>query len=320
MNWKKIILIFIIFLTIIGTGSILSNVQSKEANQLLETHGLSNNTRYFTTNSKQTISFFLKYIDKNFHKEKIQFHFDSKINRDQVLVWANRNVLSMSTDTGRFFTLDDFSGRVSFAVLGPNAQVKVMETQGNKYIHINDQYYTVIGELKKYHQIEENKYYLSTGIDQPTAKGQLRDYRIIIDSSNPVIKKVAKHYHAKTSVPAFVRNHQIHSFSVIKEILLIFVVWLVAMVCNALIALIHWHQIKLTNLKHSFFNNWFINRFIRLVLTESLLAFISYIVLYSTEFFKGNEHLIMLIVANLLVGIFAYIATWGYLNKFRKKR
>lgn len=319
MNWKKIILILIVFLTFIGTGSVLSNVQSREADQLLEAHGLSNNTRYFKTNSKETISEFLQYINKKYRKEKIQLHFDNEIDQDQVIVWANRNMISLPTDSGRFFSLDDFSGKVSFAVLGPNAQVKVIETQGNKYIHNNGQYFSVIGDLKNFPQIEQSKYYLSTGIDQPTAKGQLKNYRIVVDSSNRVIKKIARHFHTKLSTPEFVRDHQIHSFSIFKEIMIIMILWLIAMICNGLIALLHWRQIKLTHLKGNLLGNWFINRSLRLALIEVLLCVVAYFCLNWFAFFKGMDHLILLLIGNLLTSIIAYLAVWVFLDKKEEK-
>ncbi|GAA3636263.1 hypothetical protein GCM10022297_13640 [Lactobacillus hamsteri] len=319
MTWKKITLIFIVFLTFIGTGLILSDVQSREADQLLEAHGLSNNTRYFKTNKEETISDFLKYINNHYRKEKIQLHFDNEIEQNQVLVWANRNMISLPTDSGRFFSLDDFSGKVSFAVLGPNAQIKVMETQGNKYIHNHNQYFSVIGDLKNFPQIEQSKYYLSTGIDQPTAQGQLKNYRIIVDSSTRVIKKIARHYHAKLHTPEFVRDHQIHSFSVVKEILIIMTLWLIAMICNSLIALLHWRQIKLTHLKGNLLGNWFINRSLRLALIEILLCAIAYFCLSWFSFFKGMDHLILLLIGNLLTSIIAYLATWVFLDKREEK-
>ena len=64
MNYKKIVLFFIIFMCLLGVGSMLSNVQSREADQLLEAHGLSNNTRYIEVNRNETISDFLRYLDK----------------------------------------------------------------------------------------------------------------------------------------------------------------------------------------------------------------------------------------------------------------
>ena len=94
---------------LLGVGSMLSNVQSREADQLLEAHGLSNNTRYIEVNRNETISDFLRYLDK-YKNANIQLHLDNRYDNDQVLVWANHNVINLPTQNGRYFTPDDFEG------------------------------------------------------------------------------------------------------------------------------------------------------------------------------------------------------------------
>ena len=117
MRSKKILLLLIIFLTLLGTGTMLSNVQSQEANQLLEAYGLSNNTRSFEIKNNQSVSDFLKYLEKTFPQNKIQLHLTSKRKDNQTLVWSNHDVLTLPTESGRYFTSDDFKGRVSFLSL-----------------------------------------------------------------------------------------------------------------------------------------------------------------------------------------------------------
>lgn len=73
MNYKKILLLFTIFLCLLGIGAVLSNVQSREANQLLEAHGLSNNTRYIDIDNNQSVEDFLKYLDKTYHNKKFNY-------------------------------------------------------------------------------------------------------------------------------------------------------------------------------------------------------------------------------------------------------
>lgn len=316
MNWKKIILLLVVFLTFLGTGVMLSNVQSREANQLIEAHGMSNNTRYLDSKHKETVSSFLCYLSTNFKKNRIGLHLDNKHKDGQVLVWANRQVIPLSTESGRYFYPDDFQGQVSFAVIGPDPKVKRMETQGNTYLIINKRYYSVIGQLKNYHNLEKNKYYLSTGIKQPTARDSLRHYRIVMDASDKVITKVARHYHAQIKIPAFVHSHQIHRFSIIKEIFLILLFWLLAAFCNALIAVMEWRQVNFTHLKGELLRNWFINRGSRLILIESVLAIFAYFFLRGHAFFRRSDHLIELLILNWLIAVGAYL--W-YLIRLRRK-
>ena len=64
----------------------LSNVQSREANQLLEAYGLSNNTRYIEVKKDQEVRSFLTYLKKRFPQNKIQVHMISKSKKNQTLV------------------------------------------------------------------------------------------------------------------------------------------------------------------------------------------------------------------------------------------
>ena len=88
MNFKKIFLLLIPLLAFLGMGTMLSNIDSGHADELLEAHGLTNNTRYFRTSSKQSISSFLHYLDKYYANHQLQLHLDSNYEKKQVLVWA----------------------------------------------------------------------------------------------------------------------------------------------------------------------------------------------------------------------------------------
>ena len=121
---------------------------------------------------------------------------------------------------------------------------------------LGQNYYSVIGEFKDYPQVEMDKYYLSTGIyDQPTAKNQLKNYRIVIDSSPSVIEKVAKHYHGKIHIPSFVQEHHRDRFSVIPNILFLIVCALVGLISNVLLAILIKRQAKITSLHGDLLRN-----------------------------------------------------------------
>ncbi|MGQ5709569.1 hypothetical protein [Lactobacillus sp. PSON] len=306
MNYKKILLLFTIFLCLLGIGAVLSNVQSREANQLLEAHGLSNNTRYIDIDNNQSVEDFLKYLDKAYHNKKIQLHLDNKIQKNQVLVWANHSVITVPTESGRYFVPDDFKGQVSFAILGPDTKIKTLHAQSNSYVLWNKRYYSVIGSLKHYHQMDQTKYYLSTGINQPTAKEKLKNYRIVIDSNNKTINQIAKHYHTSVHIPEFVKKHQIHRLSVINEILMIIGYWIVIGICNMILALVNWRQVRRTNLRGSLMKNWLVNRSLRLLLAEGLITLTAYCFLCWRAFFSKTDHLIELLIISFIVMILSY--------------
>ena len=318
MRSKKILLLLIIFLTLLGTGTMLSNVQSQEANQLLEAYGLSNNTRSFEIKNSQSVSDFLKYLEKTFPQNKIQLHLTSKRKDNQTLVWSNHDVLTLPTESGRYFTLDDFKGRVSFGVLGLNAKVPTLKTQNNEYINLNNTYYSVIGTLKHYRRMKQNGYYLTTGTKQPTGNFKLKDYTIIIDSSNKVIRKIARHYDVKVKTPVFVRKHQKRQLSVIKEFLFIILLVFVATIANIILAYLDWQTVKATHLKGSLLRNWLANHGFRIILVELLLSLGAYFFLCWRAFYSNREHLLILLLGSW--GVVAVVYSFFIFLCWRKEK
>jgi hypothetical protein len=318
MKFKKAILLLIIFLSLLGIGSILSSIQSQEADQLLEAYGLSNNTRYFKIKNKQTVAAFLTYLQEKYPKNKIQLHLANKNETNQTLVWSNYNVINLPTESGRYFSVDDFKSRVTFAVLGLNSKATTLKTQGNQYLKLNNNYYSVIGTLKNYRQMKQTGYYLTTGPKQPTGQFKLKNYVIIIDSSNKVIHHLASHYHVKVKIPTFVKKHQIHRFSVIREIIFMIFFGVIIMLCNVLLAMIEWATGKQTHLSGHLLNNLLFNRGIRIILMELLLTFSAYFFLNWRTFISKQQHLLWLLSICWLVAFISYCYTLFYL--WRKEK
>lgn len=316
MRTKKTFLFLLTFLAMLGIGAMLSNIQSQKANQLLEAYGLSNNTRYFKLQNNQNVSTFLQYLEKQFPHNKIQLHLSSNRQDNQTLVWSNHDVLALPTESGRYFTSDDFKGQVSFGVLGLNAHVKKLKVQGNEYVALNRQYYTVIGVLKHYRQMEQNGYYLTTGPKQPTGRFKLKNYVVVMDSSTKVIRKVAKHYGVKVKTPRFVKSHQSRQFSIIKEILLILLFLFIAASINIILAYLDWQTVNKTHLSGELLQNWLVNHGIRLILIESLMGIAAYFFLCWRAFYSNRQQLIILLAVSwLLISLTYSYCIFYYLRK-----
>ena len=71
MNFKRIFLLLVPLIMFLGIGTMISNIQSDYADEVLEAHGLTNNTRYFRTDSDESISSFLRYLNKNYKNHQI---------------------------------------------------------------------------------------------------------------------------------------------------------------------------------------------------------------------------------------------------------
>ena len=319
MNFKKIFLLFIPLLAFLGMGTMLSNIDSGHADELLEAHGLTNNTRYFRTSNNESISSFLRYLDKYYANHQLQLHLDSNYEKKQVLVWANHTVKSLPTEEGRYFSPDDFKGKVSFAVLGPATNVNLLDVQNNKYIVLGQNYYSVIGEFKDYPQVEMDKYYLSTGVDQPTAKDQLKNYRIVIDGAPNVIERVAQHYHARLYVPSFVKKHHRDRWSVVPYILMLLGAMLFGIGGNLLLATLIKRQAKLTHLHGVLLRNWVINQSVRLFLIEGALGIFTYIFLKYHAFYSADSSLVIMLIASWIIFVVAFCMTVYFLVRKDRK-
>ena len=319
MNFKRIFLLLVPLIMFLGIGTMISNIQSDYADEVLEAHGLTNNTRYFRTDSDESISSFLRYLNKNYKNHQIQLHFDSNYEKKQVLVWSNHVVKSLPTETGRYFSPDDFEGKVSFAVLGPTAKINVLEAQNNKYVVLGRNYYSVIGTFKNYPQVEMDKYYLSTGVNQPTARDQLRNYRIVIDSTPYVISKIAKHYHAKLHIPSFVQEHHRDRLSVLPNILMLITCMILGVVTNIVLAILMMRQAKLTHLHGDLFRNWVINRSARTLMVEGVCGLLAYIFLRWHAFYSVASVLSIVLLVAWLMNVVAFCITLYHLMGKDKK-
>lgn len=177
----------------------------------------------------------------------------------------------------------------------------------------------MIGELKDYPQMEMDKYYLSTGVDQPTAKAKLKNYRIVIDAAPAVISKIAKHYHAKLHVPSFVQEHHRDRLSVVPDILMLVAFLLLGMLTNMMLAMGIKRQARLTRLHGDLLRNWVINRSARLFLTEAAFAFAAYIFLRWHAFYSTYGSLVITMTVSWLIMILTFCGMIWYLVRKDKK-
>ena len=142
----------------------------------------------FKSKKKHSIKQLLNYVNRNFAHDKVQIHFESNYIPDRVLIWANYNLKSqpLAKGSSRYFTKSDFDGSIPFAVISADTKSKVVTLQNNHYLKENNDYVTIIGELKRNNESQNGQavYYLSTGINQPTAKESITNYKIVVDGLN----------------------------------------------------------------------------------------------------------------------------------------
>ncbi|MGO2723175.1 MAG: hypothetical protein ACTIAG_05495 [Lactobacillus sp.] len=306
-KYQKYLLLIVLLVSLLIQGIMLSNIQSRLADDLLEAHGLSNNSRYLELSSRKSVSSFLRTLKP--YRTAIQVHLENQYERGQVLVWSNQSVTSMPTYVGHYFTSDDFQGMVSFAVVEYGSRLNTKEVQGNKYLIVGRTYYAVIGQLKPLKAVSANQYFLSTGVDQPTGKTTIANYRVLIDSSNRVISKIAKQYHAKVTSPAFVKAHHHHRWSFAGEFMVIAVLILLGLAIHYWLANQNWRRINRLGQSPQDCWQYFVRVGMRFGLLTALLAIISYFFLSFHAFYSAIVLLASLFLLNLILSNLAYFIT-----------
>lgn len=185
--------VYLLLLTsLIVLGFLISTSQSNDAQVELATNGLSENAKQIDQNQDKKIATLLTYLDKKYGQENIQVQLQNKKTTSQYLIWSNYQIPKLPVQTGRSFALNDFNGEISFVIVGQQPQIKVYETQNNRYLKVGDDYLSIIGTLKQ--SFYRDNYYITTGIKQATGKDSLNNYKLLIDGlSESQLKTVAKY-------------------------------------------------------------------------------------------------------------------------------
>ena len=72
MKWRKLLVLIGIFLLFLSVGTVCSNMQSQLADQILQSRGMSMESRIVKAKKSQKISTFIKWLEKEYPKESIQ--------------------------------------------------------------------------------------------------------------------------------------------------------------------------------------------------------------------------------------------------------
>lgn len=196
---KKYLFLFLTLLSFLGIGYFISSIETTNAQINVVTSGMSKDTRQISDVKKGKVISLLHFLDNKYKNNQVKLQLADRTDKNRVLMWANFDLPALPTNEskGRYFLKSDFTGDISLAVNNVNSTIEIMETQGHAYLKSNDQYIAIIGTLKGLDPSDE-RYYLTTGINQPTSSDKLKNYKIIIDGLNQnQLSHVAKAFGGK---------------------------------------------------------------------------------------------------------------------------
>lgn len=317
MNIRKIVVYVVSFICFVITGLMISNIQSMQADQILNANGLSGNSRMLVTNRNIEIATLLKHLQKYQGNDELELQLTNKYDPDQVLVWSNTNKTKLPVTKGRYFIPSDFMGQVTFALASPDSSVRTLTTQNNEYVILNNRYISVLGRLKQNVSQTQNTYYLTTGVNQFNSKNRLSNYYIILDSpTRGAIDHTAKYLKAEVGVPAFVKKHQqTHRTLAIGELSLIVLAIIVAILSSIVLAIMQTKKADLVKVKGALFRNLLVNKTWRFMLVEIAISIFTYWLLSVRAYFTDQSIYGYVLIMTVLMQMIAYSVVFILENK-----
>lgn len=313
MKIKRLILLIISFLAFLGLGLILSRQQSQRADQVLSNNGLSSTYYVFNPKKKHNIKQFLTYVNKKFSHDKVQIHFESDYIPDRVLIWANYNLKSqpLAKGSSRYFSKNDFDGTIPFAVISSDTKDRVVTLQNNHYLKENNDYVTIIGELKKNNESQNGEavYYLSTGINQPTAKESITNYKVVVDGLNKNEANALQHYlRGSMQIKDFSKTYnRQHGISPTKKLIAAILCVVIALIVAAIAAVLAENPVNLKYVSSKIWAHLLADSGLRFFLANGIIIILTSLGLQTWNFYSNHSQLYVLFLVVFAMQIITYV-------------
>lgn len=313
MKIKRFILLIVSFLAFLGLGLILSRQQSQRADQVLNNNGLSSTYYVFNSKKKYNVKQLLTYVNKKFSHDKIQIHFESNYIPERVLIWANYNLKSqpLAKGSSRYFNKSDFDGAIPFAVISSDTKNKVVTFQNNHYLKENNDYVTIIGELKQNNESQtgQSVYYLSTGINQPTAKESIVNYKVVVDGLSKNDANILHRYlGGKMQVVDFSKTYnKQHGISPTKKLIGAILCVVIALMVAALAAVLAENPVNLKFVSGKIWAHLIADSGLRFFLANGLIVILTALGLQAWIFYSNHSQLYILFSIVFVVQIITYV-------------
>lgn len=325
MKIKRLILLIISFLAFLGLGLILSRQQSQRADQVLSNNGLSSTYYVFNPKKKHNIKQFLTYVNKKFSHDKVQIHFESDYIPDRVLIWANYNLKSqpLAKGSSRYFSKNDFDGTIPFAVISSDTKDRVVTLQNNHYLKENNDYVTIIGELKKNNESQNGEavYYLSTGINQPTAKESITNYKVVVDGLNKNEANALQNYlRGSMQIKDFSKTYnRQHGISPTKKLIAAILCVVIALIVAAIAAVLAENPVNLKYVSSKIWAHLLADSGLRFFLANGIIVILTSLGLQTWNFYSNHSQLYVLFLVVFAMQIITYVLML-LLIKFKKEK
>lgn len=200
---KKIISSIVIFLAILLTGVAISKSDSIKYNNTMNRLGMSEDAVVLHTKSKKNLVTAVQELHKKKKVSNYQLIFFEKSNSDIGYIYGHNKINKLPITSGRYFSADDFTSQIPFAVQGKASEIEAYKPQSQPYIKVDNRYISVIGNVGfDGADILNLQTLVSLSPNQPKSKYHLNQVTTVLDgravSNKESLNKVKKVLHVKS--------------------------------------------------------------------------------------------------------------------------
>lgn len=199
---KKIISSIVIFLIVLLTGVAISKSDSIKYNNTMNRLGMSEDAVVLHTKSKKNLVTAVKDLDKK-KLSGYQIIFFEKSNSDIGYIYSHKTINKLPIIAGRYFSADDFTSQIPFAVQGKTSDIEAYKPQSQAYIKVDNRYISVIGNVGfDGASVLNSQTLVSLSANQPKSKYHLNQVTTVLDGravkNKESLSKIKKVLHVKS--------------------------------------------------------------------------------------------------------------------------
>lgn len=200
---KKIISSIAIFLVILLTGVAISKSDSIKYNNTMNRLGMSEEAVVLHSTSKKNLVTAVQELNQKKRLASYQLIFFEKSNSNIGYIYGHSKVNKLPITSGRYFSIDDFTSQIPFAVQGKTSEIEAYKPQSQSYIKIDNRYISVIGNIGfDGADILNSQTLISLSPNQPKSKYHLNGVTTVLDgqalSNKESLNKIKKVLHVKS--------------------------------------------------------------------------------------------------------------------------
>lgn len=200
---KKIISSIVIFLIVLLTGVAISKSDSIKYNNTMNRLGMSDDALVLKTKSKKNLVTAVSELSKK-KTSSYQMIFFEKSNSDVGYIYGHNKFNKLPLTSGRYFSKEDFTSQIPFAVQGKSSEIEAYKPQSQAYIKVDNHYISVIGNTGfDGADILNSQTLISLSPNQSKSKYHLNQVTTVIDgnalSNKESLSKIKKVLHVKST-------------------------------------------------------------------------------------------------------------------------